>query len=45
MNIMEEKLRNGVKDSLRQRFKEQRGKLEIMADILSVARNGACKKV
>ena len=43
MNIIEEKLRNGVKESLRQRFKERRGKLEIMADILSVARNGAAK--
>jgi predicted transcriptional regulator len=43
MNSIEEKLRNGVKESLRQRFKERRSNLEIMADILSVAMSGAVK--
>jgi predicted transcriptional regulator len=33
----------GIKKSLKVRFKERRGKLEIIADILSVADNGVKK--
>ena len=40
---IEEVLRNGIRESLRNRFKERRGKLEIMADVLSAARKGARK--
>ncbi len=40
---LEEHIRKGIKDSLKNRFKERRGKLEIIADILLVARRGAKK--
>ena len=40
---IEEVLRNGIRESLKNRFKERRGKLEIMADVLSAARKGARK--
>ena len=40
---LEEQIREGIKDSLKNRFKERRGKLEIIADILLVARRGAKK--
>jgi predicted transcriptional regulator len=41
--LLEEHIRKGIKDSLKNRFKERRGKLEIIADILLVARRGAKK--
>ena len=40
---LKDAIENGVKESLKERFKERRGKLEIMADILSAAGNGARK--
>ena len=42
-NVLEEKLRDGVRESYTDRFKERRSKIEIMADILAVARNEAKK--
>ena len=42
-SILEEKLRNGVRESLKKRFKERRSKLEILADILLVSKSGAGK--
>jgi len=40
---IEEVLKDGIKGSLKARFKERRGKLEIMVDVLSTAREGARK--
>jgi predicted transcriptional regulator len=40
---LEEALDKGLKDSLKVKFKERRGKLEIIADILFVAVGGAKK--
>ena len=40
---IEDALEEGLKKSLRSRFKERRGKLEIIADILSVTLKGAKK--
>ena len=40
---LEEQIREGIKESLKKSFKERRGKLEIIADILLVARRGAKK--
>lgn len=40
---IEEVLKDGLKGSLKARFKERRGKLEIMVDVLSTAREGARK--
>ncbi len=40
---LEEHIRVGLKESLKKRFKERRGRLEIIADILSVAIDGAKK--
>jgi predicted transcriptional regulator len=40
---LEEALKNGVRGSLTERFKERRGKIEIVIDILSVALEGARK--
>ena len=40
---LEEAIRNGINESLKERFKERRGKLDIMADILSVTAKGAKK--
>jgi predicted transcriptional regulator len=42
-NVLEEELRNRVTESLKKRFKERRGKVEILADVLFVARYGATK--
>lgn len=36
-------IKEGIRDSLKVRFKKRRGKLEIMVDILSVTRGGARK--
>ena len=43
MTELKRTLNEGVQKSLKERFKERRGKMEIMADILSVARGGARK--
>ncbi len=40
---IEEVLKDGIKGSLKAGFKERRGKLEIMVDVLSTAREGARK--
>jgi predicted transcriptional regulator len=40
---LESVLREGLRESLKDRFKERRGKLEIMADILRVTSSGARK--
>jgi len=40
---LEEHIRGGIKGGLKKRFKERRGKLEIIADVLLVARGGAKK--
>jgi predicted transcriptional regulator len=40
---LEKALHEGLRESLKVRFKERRGKIEIMVDILSVARGGARK--
>ena len=40
---LEEALKDGVKGSLKERFKARRGKIEIVIDILSVALGGARK--
>ena len=41
--LMQEALKEGLRESFKERFKERRSKLEIMVDILSVARKGAKK--
>jgi predicted transcriptional regulator len=41
--LLEEAMKNGLKKGLKDRFKERRGKLEIMKDILSTAREGVRK--
>ena len=41
---LEEAIKEGMRKSLKKRFKERRGKLEIIADILIVARGGGAKK-
>ena len=40
---LKEYIREGLKESFKGSFKERRGKLEIIADVLSVARGGAKK--
>jgi predicted transcriptional regulator len=40
---LEELLKQGLKESMRERFKKRRSKFEIMVDILSVSRHGALK--
>ena len=40
---LEEALKSGLRESLARRFKARRGKVEIMADILTVTRGGARK--
>jgi predicted transcriptional regulator len=40
---LEEALKEGVKGGLKVRFKERRGKIELVIDILSVALDGARK--
>ena len=40
---LEEALKDGIRKSLSARFKDRRGRIEIMVDILSVARSGARK--
>ena len=40
---LKEHIREGLRGSLRKKFKERRGRLEIIADILLVARGGAKK--
>ncbi len=37
---VEEAIKEGIRKSLKKRFNERRGKLEIIADILIVARGG-----
>lgn len=41
--LLEEAVKDGVRESLKERFKERRGRVEIMVDILSVAIGGARK--
>lgn len=41
--LLEEAIRNGIRKSLKNRFKERRNRLEIMEDILRATRNGARK--
>ena len=41
--LIEEAMKDGIRRSLKERFKERRSKLEIMADILSTAREGVRK--
>ena len=41
--LANEALKVGIKDSYKERFKGRRSKIEIMADILSVAKGGARK--
>jgi len=43
MNALEEEFRNSIRESLKKRFKERRGQVEIIADILFAARDGALK--
>ena len=43
MNALEEESRNSIRESLKKRFKERRGQVEIIADILFAARDGALK--
>ncbi len=40
---LEEAMKDGVRSGLKKRFKERRGRLEIMVDILSTAREGVRK--
>ena len=40
---LKEYIREGIKESFKGSFKERRGKLEIIADVLLVARRGAKK--
>jgi predicted transcriptional regulator len=40
---LEDLLKDGLKGSLKERFKQRRGKLEIVIDILTVALGGAGK--
>ena len=42
-NSVENIIKDGIRISLKDHFKERRGKLEIMADILLVTRDGARK--
>lgn len=41
--LLKEAIRNGIRESLKNRFKERRNRLEIMEDILRATRNGARK--
>jgi predicted transcriptional regulator len=43
MNVLEEEFRTSIRESLKKRFKERRGNVEIIADVLFVARYGATK--
>ena len=40
---LEEAMKDGLRSGLKKRFKERRGRLEIMVDILSTAREGVRK--
>jgi Predicted transcriptional regulator len=40
---LEEAIKEGIRESLKKSFKKRRGRLEIIADILSVAKDGAKK--
>jgi len=40
---LEVAIKDGERESFKEHFKERRGKLEIIADVLSVAREGAKK--
>lgn len=41
--LLEDAMKDGLSRGLKERFKERRGKLEIMVDILSTAREGVRK--